>query len=159
MKIILIFTIATVINVILSTIRSLCTINGSKIVASLSNAICYGFYCYVVVLTVAEFPIWEKILITALANFIGVFIVKLIEEKARKDKLWKVEMTIKNKYADSVNEELAEADLPYGSIPIANKDWVVFNCYCKTQKDTTLATEICKRYKGKISAYESKSIQ
>lgn len=158
MKILIIFTFATVINVVLSTIRSLCTVKCGKVMASLSNAICYGFYCWVVVLTVADFPLWEKILITALANFIGVFAVKLVEEKARKDKMWKVEMTIKNKYADLVNNELKELDLPYGSMKIANKEWTVFNCYCKTQTDTANAVDICKRYKGKISAYESQTL-
>lgn len=158
MKILIIFTVATVINVILSTVRSLCTVKCGKVMASLSNAICYGFYCWVVVLTVADFPLWEKIMITALANFVGVFAVKLVEEKARKDKMWLVTMTIKNKYAEKIYEDLEMQDIPFSPMRLENKDWTVFNCYCKTQTDTANAVNICRKYQGKISAYESQNL-
>lgn len=158
MKTIIIFTIATAINVILSTVRSLCTVKGGRIIAALANAVCYGFYCWVVVLTVADFPLWAKIAITFGANFIGVFAVKDIEMRARKDKMWKVEMTIKNKYAPNVEKALNELELPFSALPISNKEWTVFNCYCKTQANTSAVTDICKFYKGKISAYESQTL-
>lgn len=94
MKMILIFAVATILNVILSTVRSLCTVNSGKMVAAIANAVCYGFYTYVIVITVSDINLWAKIGITALANFVGVYIVKLIEEKARKDKLWLVKITV-----------------------------------------------------------------
>ena len=154
MKIIIVFAVATIINVVLSTMRSLMTINSGKWGAALMNAICYGFYTWVVVLTVADFDLWLKIAITALANFIGVWIVKFIEQKARKDKMWKVEVAIANEFAQDMHRVLET--IPHNYTQVGN--WTMFNCYCETQVDTKLVAEVAKIYRGKISAYESKAV-
>ena len=89
---IIIFAIVTVINVTLSTIRSLCTIKCGKWLSALTNAMCYGFYPLIVMLTAKDsVTIWTNMAITAVANFICVWLIKFIEEKARKDKMWKIE--------------------------------------------------------------------
>lgn len=156
MKIIIIFAVATIVNVVLSTMRSLMTINSGKWGAALMNAICYGFYTWVVVLTVADFDLWLKIVITAVANFVGVWIVKLVEEKAKKDKLWKVEMAIPSSFLDTIIKELDMRQVPY-NYQIAG-EWIIFNCYCDTQAQTAVCVDLCKRAQGKISAYESKAV-
>jgi len=156
LKLITIFAIATVINVILSTMRSLFTIKAGKLSASIMNAICYGFYTWVVVLTVSDISLWVKIAITALANFIGVYIVKLVEEKARKDKLWKIEMAIPKEEQSLVTHTLKVKNIPYNYIEVGS--WIMFNCYCNEQKDTELCVHIAKSLGGKISAYESQSL-
>jgi uncharacterized protein YebE (UPF0316 family) len=156
MKIIVIFAVATIVNVVLSTMRSLMTINSGKWGAALMNAICYGFYTWVVVLTVADFDLWLKIVITAVANFVGVWVVKFIEEKAKKDKLWKVEMAIPLSFLDNIIKELDMRQVPY-NYQITGK-WIVFNCYCDTQAQTSVCVDLCKRAQGKISAYESKAV-
>ena len=73
---IIIFAIATVINVTLSTIRSLCTINGGKWLSATTNAICYGFYPLIVMLTAqGTVDIIINMCITAVANFVCVWII------------------------------------------------------------------------------------
>lgn len=158
MKIILIFAVATIVNVVLSTMRSLMTINSGKWGAALMNAICYGFYTWVVVLTVSDFDLWLKIAITAIANFVGVWIVKYIEQKSRKDKMWKVEMAIPIDLSDEVIEHLkcTENWIPFNYNYLG--EWCVFNCYCDTQDQTKFVKNLAKNYKGKISAYESKNV-
>ena len=156
MKIIIIFALATLINVLLSTIRSITTIKSNKWIAGLVNAISYGFYTWLVVLTVADFNLWIKVGVTAIANFIGVWIIKFIEEKARKDKMWKVEMAIPFMRADMVDDELSIGSIPYNYMRLGK--WVIFNCYCETQVDTKICVDLAKRFNGKISAYESKSL-
>lgn len=151
-----IFAIATIINVILSTLRSLFTIKAGKLSASIMNAICYGFYTWVVVLTVSNISLWIKILITALANFVGVYIVKLLEEKSRKDKLWKVEMAIPLMEQFLVKEKLLEENIPHSYFKLNN--WIIFNCYCAKQEQTAVCVELAKKYDGKISAYESQPL-
>lgn len=144
MKMIIIFAIATAINVLLQTTRSLLTIKGGKLVAATINAVCYGVYTYVIVLTASDIPLWIKITITAVANFIGVYIVKLIEEKMRKDKLWEVRATVSDKYASSL-EKLAEArGLSFSVIPI--KDHHIFNFYCETQKQSLSVKQLLQNY-------------
>ena len=155
MNAILLFAIATVVNVILSTIRSLCTIKGGKWVSAISNAICYGFYPFIVMLTAKDtVSIVVNMAITAIANFICVWLIKYVEEKARKDKMWKVEVAIPNKYGNALHFDLR--GLPHNYIEVGS--WTMFNCYCMTQTDTKMVVDLAKQYEGKISAYESKSL-
>ena len=65
-----------------------------KGLASVVNALAYGLYTVVIVYTNCDLALWLKCLIVALSNLIGVYVVKLFEEKLRKDKLWKIDMTI-----------------------------------------------------------------
>ena len=157
MNAILLFTIATVINITLSTIRSLCTIKGGKWVSAITNALCYGFYPLIVMLTAKDtVSIVVNMAITALANFVCVWLIKLVEEKARKDKLWKIEMAIPLESSDYVIRYLKQTTIPFNYNYLGR--WCMFNCYCAEQKDTALITQIAKSLRGKISAYESKSI-
>ena len=159
MNAILLFTIATIINITLSTIRSLCTIKGGKWISAITNALCYGFYPLIVMLTAKDtVSIVVNMSITALANFVCVWLIKYVEEKARKDKMWKVEMAIPQYFGEFIVRALEEN---YPNIPFNYQDlggWYVFNCYCNEQKDTKVCIDIAKSYNGKISAYESKSI-
>lgn len=154
MKIIIIFALATLINVLLSTIRSITTIKSNKWIAGLVNAISYGFYTWLVVLTVADFNLWIKVGITAIANFIGVWLIKLVEEKARKDKLWLVKITIPKVNAEKAKYWLKTWEIPYSYVDI--EKYVVFDTYCATQKDTELAVKVCDMFNGKKFATESK---
>lgn len=152
---IIIFAIATVVNVTLSTIRSLCTIKCGKWLSALTNAMCYGFYPLIVMLTAKDsVTIWTNMAITAVANFICVWLIKFIEEKARKDKLWKVEIAVAKRYQEDVENNLL--NVPHNCIDTGS--WVMFNCYCNCQSETAYVVDIAKRYNGKISAYESKPL-
>ena len=159
MNAILLFTIATVVNITLSTIRSLCTIKGGKWLSAITNAVCYGFYPLIVMLTAKDtVTIWVNMIITAVANFVCVWLIKLVEEKARKDKMWKVEMAIPNEYAEEVIERLKSTGnwIPFNYHYLGK--WCIFNCYCDTQDQTAFAKNLTKEFNGKISAYESKSL-
>ena len=159
---IIIFAIATVVNVTLSTIRSLCTIKGGKWLSALTNALCYGFYPLIVMLTARDrVTIWTNMAITAVANFICVWLIKFIEERARKDKMWKVEMAIPaypelNSEFSPINNRLIQNNIPYNWHLMDG--WYIYNCYCMTKEQTAICTEIVKQCKGKISAYESKPL-
>ena len=156
---IILFAIATIVNVSLSTIRSLCTINGGKWISATTNAICYGFYPLIVMLTAkGTVDIVVNMIITAVANFVCVWLIKLVEEKARKDKMWKVEMAIPNEYAEEVIERLKSTGnwIPFNYNYLGK--WCIFNCYCDTQDQTAFAKNLAKEFNGKISAYESKSL-
>lgn len=157
MNTILLFALCTAVNVILSTIKSILTINGGKVSASLINAITYGFYSYVIVLTSADgMPIWLKMAITAVCNLIGVYLVKLIEEKARKDRLWKVELTVPTKYTNTIDFDLH--DVPHSYIELSDKH-TLFNFYCATQKESAKVKAIANQYEAKYFVAESKNLE
>lgn len=156
MNTILLFALCTAVNVILSTIKSILTVNGGKVSASLINAITYGFYSYVIVLTSADgMPIWLKMAITAVCNFVGVYFVKWIEEKARRDKLWKVELTVPTKYTNTIDFDLH--DVPHSYIELSDKH-TLFNFYCATQKESAKVKAIANQYEAKYFVAESKNL-
>ena len=153
----MLFALATVINVTLSTVRAIVTIKGGKWASATMNALCYGFYPLIVMLTAeGTVGILINMLITAIANFVCVWIIKLIEEKSRKDKMWKVEMAIPKEQLSLVGAMLDRKGIPYNYVEVGK--WVMFNCYCNEQSDTAICVETAKRLQGKISAYESKPL-
>lgn len=157
MNTILLFALCTAVNVILSTIKSILTVKGGKFSASFINAITYGFYSYVIVLTSADgMPIWLKMAITAVCNFVGVYLVKWIEEKARKDRLWKVELTVPTKYTNTIDFDLH--DVPHSYIELSDKH-TLFNFYCATQKESAKVKDIANQYEAKYFVAESKNLE
>ena len=157
MNTILLFALCTAVNVILSTIKSILTVKGGKFSASFINAITYGFYSYVIVLTSADgMPIWVKMAITAICNFVGVYLVKWIEEKARKDKLWKVELTVPTRYTNTIDFDLH--DVPHSYIELSDKH-TLFNFYCATQKESAKVKTIANQYEAKYFVAESKNLE
>ena len=152
MNAILIFTLATVVNVSLSTIRSICTIKCGKWLSALTNAICYGFYPLIVMLTAKDtVSIITNMCITAVANFICVWVIKYVEEKARKDKLWRIDLAIPAEEKDFIHRKLT--DIPHCYTEVGK--WTMFNCYCATQDETAFVKHIGLAVGGKYSAYES----
>lgn len=150
----IVFIVCTFANVVISTIKSVMTIKGGKCAAALWNALAFGLYTYIVVLT-ATAPvstIW-KVVITASCNLVGVFCVKLIEEKMRKDRLWKLEMTVKFTDADAMHTDLTAVGLPNNYVNAGKH--AVFNCYCETKSDTDKAIAIGKQYNAKTFASET----
>ena len=155
---IIIFAIATVINVTLSTIRSLCTINGGKWLSAITNAICYGFYPLIVMLTAKDtVTIWVNMIITAVANFVCVWIIKFVEEKSRKDKLWKIECTVPNSEVTNLCYDLKEK-IPFSAYEVLGGDYTVFNIYCATQVQSAYVKECLETRKAKYFVSESKTL-
>ena len=151
----ILFVILSIVNVILNTIKSIVTVNGGKLSAALINAITFFVYTYVIIYTNCDLPMFTKALITAIVNFIGVYAVKWIEEKARKDKLWKVEMTIPTEYANAVDFDLK--DVPHSYITISPKH-TLFNFYCATQSESQKVKDIANQYEAKYFVAESKTL-
>lgn len=155
MNAIILFVICTAVNVILSTIKSIATVKGGKFMAALMNALTYGFYSWVIILTTIDnLSTVSKMLITAACNFVGVYLVKLIEEKTRKEKLWQLSITVPQKYIEALHHDYTQINLPHNYIDVVK--WGVFTIYCETQKDTTKALEIAKQYGAKCFAAENK---
>jgi uncharacterized protein YebE (UPF0316 family) len=158
MKLLVLFIVLSVVNVILQTFKSLATVKCGRVGASLVNATAYGLYTVVLVYTNADFPLWEKVLVTALCNLVGVFIVKTIEEKVRKDKLWKIETTVNANDTFNVRLALREAGLSYSVISTNTRERSVFNIYCPTKKESEKVKEILGNFDVKYFVSESKSL-
>ena len=154
MKFLITFIILSIINVIFSTIRSIITINGSKIMASLISGGYFAFYNIMMIYTVADFPMWQKCVITFVCNVVGVFLVKWGEEKARKEKLWKVEATVKHAEAEAIKQSCKVLNVPFSYIDIDK--YVIFNFYCATQAQSALIKGVLNNHNAKYFVSESK---
>ena len=156
-KLLIIFIVLNIFNVIIQTVKSIATVRCGKTVAAVINAVAYGLYTIVTVYMLCELDLWLKAVIVAVANLIGVYVVKLLEEKARKDKLWKVEATVYQPYTESLHEDLKNAEIPHNYIEGLGK-YSVFNIYCETQKESTKAKAILDRNKAKYFVSETKNL-
>lgn len=151
----LVFIVLNVVNVIIQTIKSIATVSWGKWGASIANALAYSLYTVVVIFMNADGLgiIWKAIII-GLANLVGVYVVKVVEEKKRKDRLWQITITIPHNHF-----EQAKIDFDINNVSFSYQDitkYVVFTCYCATQKDTTKVVNIAKKYQGKLFASENK---
>lgn len=155
MNLLLIFVALSIVNVVFSTIKSIVTIKSGPWVASIVSALYYGYYNIVLIYTVADFPLWQKVVVTAGCNLVGVFIVKYGEEKARKDKLWKVELTVPTEYKNAIDFDLRT--VPHSYIELSDKH-TLFNFYCATQADSAKVKVIANQYEAKYFVAESKNL-
>ena len=147
------FIILNIANVIIQTVKSIATIKCGKTMAALVNAIAYGLYTVVVVYTVCDLPLWFKVIVVGVANLIGVFFVKWGEEKARKDKLWKIEATFDKEYLEEIHNSTG---ISHSYIDIGNH--VIFNFYAENQRQSLIVKDIIQKYNGKYFVSESKTL-
>lgn len=147
------FILLNITNVVIQTVKSLVTVKGSKITAAFANAVAYGLYTIVTIYMLCDLPTMWKALIIAVCNFVGVYCVKWCEEKARKDKLWKIEATFDKEYLEAIDNATA---IPHSYIDIGYH--VIFNFYAENQRQSAIVKEIVEKYHGKYFVSESKTL-
>ena len=153
------FIIFNVLNVIIQTVKSIATIKCGKWGASIINALAYGLYTYIVVLTANDsISLWFKIIVVALSNLVGVYVVKLVEEKKRKDRLWKIEATFEHK-ENFIHNLKVWAEINHISINYIDIDkYYVVNFYAPTQNESKAIKEFIVRFNGKYFVSETKNL-
>lgn len=149
------FVILNIVNVIIQTVKSLATVKCGKLVAAIVNAVAYGLYTIVTIYLMCELDLYLKAIIVALCNLVGVYVVKWFEEKARKDKLWKVEATIPCGYTELLHDHLEKIQIPHNYINNVGR-YTLFNIYCSTQKQSAKVKELLQGYEAKYFVSESK---
>lgn len=159
-ELIIIFAVLSIANVIFSTIKSIVTIKGDKWLASIISATYFSFYNIVLIYTVADFDLWIKCGITFGANLLGVFIVKFIEEKLQKDKLWVFNATVKN---DDENLKAIVKMLTVKNIKclyneVVKDELYTMQIFSNTQKESTMIKSILDNFNVKYYAIETEKI-
>ena len=152
-----VFIVLNVLNVIIQTVKSIATVKCGAWAAAITNAVAYGLYTVVVVYMNADgLGLFWKALIIGLANLVGVYVVKIIEIKNRKDRLWKVECTVTRTKTSALDEELKTAKISHNYVIVGYH--TVFNCYCATQSESLAVKEILAKYNAKYFVTESKTL-
>lgn len=153
MKLLIFFIVLNIVNVILQTVKTLVTNKGGKWVAAWGNAIAYGVYTVLLVYMACDLSLWAKVFIVGGCNLLGVYIVKLVEEKMQKDRVWKIELTVPTKNAAEV-DWYSDA-IPHGMIKLSEKH-TMFNFYCATKEESKQVKDLAEKYGGKYFASEAK---
>ena len=141
-------------NVIIQTIKSIATIKCKPMSAAVINAVAYGLYTVVLVYMVCDLPLWAKVIVVGGANLVGVYLVKIFEEKGRKDKLWAIRFTVKDNEREEVINKLKEKEISHYYHIVGNH--TVFETFCNSQKETLKVKEIVNQYGAKYFVAESK---
>ena len=155
MSLLLLFIGLSIANVVFSTIKSIVTINGTPFSASMISALYYGYYNIVLIYTVADFPLWQKVLVTFGCNLVGVYAVKWAEAKGRKEKLWRIEVTVPSEFTKQLHERLST--IPHNYIENVGK-YSIFNIYCATQMESSQVKKILVDYNAKYFVTETKEL-
>ena len=145
------FFIISLINVILSSTKSICTVRYGRGINVITNVISYSFYVIVVKQT-AALPLSITIVATAVANALGVWLSYVMLDLVQKERLWKFEVVIPSNFTKDLHLELSA--LPHNYIEMGPK--TLFNFYCETKAESLSVLKCSKKYSGKIFAVENK---
>lgn len=144
------FIIATLINVILSTLKSVITVKGGKVVASISNAISYGFNT-IVIKSISNVELWIAIVVTIISNLIGVYIALLIVQKFQKERLWKITVTVPTENLKNLKKDLHNADIGFIAYETSYDKYKVVDIFSNGKAESKVVKELVAKYKVKYT--------
>lgn len=133
------------VNVILQTIKSLCTIKCKTIVSASVNALAYGLYVYVIFYTNADgLPLWGKAIITAAANFTGVYLANFAFNKLFTHEVeWVVNISVHLADVEHFIETLDKYNLNYHFYGNnSDGEYVMITVFCPTSNESNILRQI-----------------
>ena len=148
--VIVVFVVCSLVNVILSTLKTLIMVNAGRGSAIIINAVCYGFYTLVVKqLTSVDYI--TAVTVTILANIVGVWISYKIMDLFKKDKVWRITVTLKNeKELTECIAQLEKYNIGLTRIESTNS----IDIYSYNQKESSIIKNILENYKHKYFIQE-----
>lgn len=150
MLLIIAFSVATLINVILSTLKSVITIKGGRGIASVVNAISYGFNT-IVIKGIAGVDLWVAIVVTVIANLVGVYVGLTIVKKFEKERLWKVTVTVPTENLHDFKHDLHASDIGFIAYETSYEKYKVIDVFSRDKKESRILRELINKYKVKYT--------
>ena len=152
---ILLFIILQIINVVLSTIKSIILIKGYKWGSIIANTIYFGVYTAVLKQLTLIDNIWLLIIITMAANFFGTWIGIVITDKVRKADLWTIATVVKKEYIKDYKQALNEAKIKYISYQTTWDECEAIDIFSENRTQSKAIKEILLRFNAKYSIQTS----
>ena len=152
---IFLFIILQVINVILSTIKSIVMIKGSKWGAIIANTIYFGVYTAVLKQISAIDSLALLVIITMLANFFGTWVGIVITDKLRKADLWIIKTVVRIGYVKEYKKALNDAGIKYISYQTTWDEYTAIDIFSESRTQSKKIKEILINFKAKYSIYKS----
>lgn len=149
----LIFIAIQLVTTIVSTAKTILTVQASKATASIVNAFSYTLGAIMTKLITKQ-DLEIIIIVTFFSNLVGVYIAKLIIEKTRKTRLWIVNATVKSELREQVEKDLLDRSIQYTLLKARNnRDF--FTIFSNSKGESILIKEILEKYSIKHSVIES----
>ena len=143
---IVVFTICQLINVALNTAKTIIMHKEEKISSSVINAVTYGFYAIIVVMTASALPLWITIVISALTNLFGVYGSMWLLDKFKKDSLWEIVATVQNtemdNYKQFINMVLTREHISFNCVETNKQGEYVYHIYSENQKQSAIIKKV-----------------
>lgn len=155
----ILFLVCQFINVALNTIKTIIMHREEKISSAIINAITYGFYTIIVVMTASELPLWLTMVITIITNLIGVYVSMLILEKFKKDSLWEIVATVQNFNNEKcyLIAKFSEENISYNWFTTDNNPTeYIFHIYSKSQKESAIIKKELNSVNAKYIVHEER---
>lgn len=149
-KMVIVFIVCSLVNVILSTLKTLIMVNAGRGSAIIINAVCYGFYTLVVKqLTSVDYI--TAVIVTIGANIVGVWISYKIMDLFKKDKVWRITATLKDrKEFDKCVENLKKYNIGFSYV----EQTKAIDIYSYNQEESAIIKNILANYKHKYFIQE-----
>lgn len=157
---IIVFTICQLINVALNTAKTIIMHKEEKISSSIINAVTYGFYAIIVVMTASALPLWITIIITFITNLIGVYGSMWVLDRFKKDSLWEIVATVgcldnERLYLIKV---LNQENISFNWFATDNNpNEYIFHIYSKSQKESKFIKKELDYVNAKYIVHEERA--
>ena len=145
------FFISQLINVILSTIKSVLTIKGTKMNAAVICTITYTVNAVVINQIGKVDNLIIVCIVTAITNFTGVLFGLWVLDKLRKDQLWRISATVKTEYFQQLILDLKAAEIDFITYNTPWKKRVPVDVFSNNQKESLVIRDIFQRYNVKYT--------
>jgi hypothetical protein len=155
---IIVFTVCQFINVGLNTAKTIIMHKEEKISSSIINAITFGFYAIIVVMTASALPLWITILITFATNLFGVYGSMWLLDRFKKDSLWEIVATVQG--VDNLQYlmlSFAIDRISYNYIETNKQNEYIFHIYSENQKQSAFIKKELDEVKAKYIVHEERA--
>lgn len=149
-----IFITVQLVNVIIATIKSIVTVNGGRMSASVISAVSYTFAAVITkLLTTQSFAV--AIVVTFITNIIGVWLGKYIMDKREPERLWTVNATVRGKEKQELEKKLLKRSIQFILLPAEN-DRYLYTIFARSKAESSLLKEILSEFDVKYNIIVSR---
>lgn len=147
------FIVLQLVNVCVSTVKSIVTVNGTAWTASLWNALSYTISAVATkMITIQSFEV--VIGVTLVTNIIGVYLAKTYLELKRPERLRIINSTVRSDLTETIENSLRKRGIQY-TLAVGLNDRYLFSIYAYTKAESGMVYEILNKHNLRYNSIDS----
>jgi uncharacterized protein YebE (UPF0316 family) len=139
------------INVVISTFKSVLTIRGTRLTAALISALSYSIGIVIVYLVSRNLELYVSVIITIVTNLIGVYTGLTILDKFRKEQLWRIQTSVPTQAVSAYKKDLREKQIKFISYETTWEKFKVVDIFSESREESKLIKEIIHKHHAKYT--------